>query len=151
MATSPGRGRKEQRYRRVALQTGVRISTIDPELEPATGRPYFRTSEETCGNVSRGGAYIETDELVAPGRRVLVEIDLPEGDRVQAVGRVCWTKTRIEPSGARARFGMGIEFVGAEPHDLARLDRVVDDGADDAARRGDDTKKPPTHGAPTRA
>ncbi|MCA9510504.1 MAG: PilZ domain-containing protein [Myxococcota bacterium] len=141
-----------QRYRRVALQAGVRISTIDPELEPHTGRPYFRTSEDTCGNVSRGGAYVESDELVSPGRRVLVEIDLPEGAQVRAVGRVRWTKTAIESASAKAHFGMGIEFVGAEDGELDRLERVLEDvrrAHGEPAR--EDSPTPTGRRAPSRA
>ena len=77
--TSKRSGHKEQRYRRVQVSVGIRISTIDPETDPATGRPYFRTSEETCANVSRGGAYVETTEAISPGRRLLLEIELPGG------------------------------------------------------------------------
>ena len=133
--------RPEQRYRRVAVRTSVRISTIDPETDPTTGAPYFRTSEETCGNVSRGGAYVETEEAVAPGRRLLVEIDLPEGERVQAVGRVAWTKTALSPqpgaganpSEAKPSQGMGIEFLGASRDELQRIERLVSDITGEAA------------------
>ena len=65
-----------EQYRRVQVRVGVRISTIDPETDPDTGRPYFRTSEETCANVSRGGAYVETNEVISPGRLLLVELQL---------------------------------------------------------------------------
>ena len=57
----------------------IRISTIEPERDPWTGRPFFRASQETCGNVSRGGAFVRTGEAYTPGRRLLVELRLPDG------------------------------------------------------------------------
>jgi Tfp pilus assembly protein PilZ len=123
-ALRANRSPRIQRYRRVAVRVDVRISTIDPETDPTTGIPYFRTSEETCANVSRGGAYVETSEIVSPGRRLLVELQLPDGDRIQAVGRVAWSKVRAldgEP-----RNGMGIEFVGASSEELNRLEAFID-------------------------
>ena len=116
----------DRRYRRVAIRTHVRISTIDPETDASTGRPYFRTSEETCANVSRGGAYVETEDAVSPGRRVLLEIDLPEGNRLQAVGRVAWTKTALQRTDRKEGPGMGIEFVAASDEELGRLERFLD-------------------------
>lgn len=133
---------RDRRYRRVAVRTAVRISTIDPETDPSTGRRYFRTSEETCADVSRGGAYVETDETVSTGRRVLLEIDLPEGAPVQTVGRVAWTKTALQPADPVERPGMGIEFVGASPEELDRLERFLD------AANASQTKDNPTAQAP---
>lgn len=117
---------REQRYRRIAVQVGVRISTIDPETDPDTGAPYFRTSEETVANVSRGGAYVETAETVAPGRRLLVELDLPTGAPVQTVARVAWTKAQVAASDGSRRTGMGLEFLEAEPDELRRLEAFIE-------------------------
>jgi Tfp pilus assembly protein PilZ len=119
--------RKTQRYRRVEVEVDVRISTIDPETDPDTGAPYFRTSEETCANVSRGGAYVETSETVAPGRRLLLELDLPSGEPLQTVGRVAWTKAQIQTPDGEPRTGMGIEFVDGSPEELRRLEEFLDD------------------------
>ena len=116
----------ERRYRRVAVRVGVRISTIDPETDPTTGRPYFRTSEETCANVSRGGAFVETREAVSAGRRLLLELDLPDGDRLQTVGRVAWTQASLPSSDPEARIGIGVEFVGASQEELERLDEFLE-------------------------
>lgn len=114
-----------RRHRRVQLQLGVRLSTIDPELDPATGRPFFRTSDETCVNVSRGGALLLTADPVAPGRRVLLEIELPTGERVEAVGRVAWTRLMMQPGDAPVEAGLGVEFIGGEPNQLTRLERYL--------------------------
>ena len=125
MSKDPARA--TQRYRRVEVEVGVRISTIDPETDPETGAPYFRTSEETCANVSRGGAYVETSETVSAGRRLLVELDLPSGEALQTVGRVAWTKAQVQTADGQRRTGMGIEFLEATPEELRRLEEFLDD------------------------
>src|SRR3989304_2619531 len=99
----------------------VRIATIEPERDPWTGRPFFRASQETCANVSSGGAYVQTGEPLgpgrpillaiplpggphvrpaeplAPGRRILLEITLPDGQPVEAIGRIAWSKRVLTP------------------------------------------------------
>ena len=104
----------------------VRISTIDPETDPTTGKPYFRTSEETCANVSRGGTFVETRDPIAPGRRLLLEIDIPGGPPIQTIGRVAWTRTVLEPSGGSQGSGFGIEFMGGSPEHLSKLHAFVE-------------------------
>jgi len=99
----------------------VRISTIDPETDPRTGRPYFRATREYCANLSRGGAFIRTTDPLSPGRRVLVEIHMPEGEPVEAVGRVAWSKTVLTPSGDREDSGVGVEFLGSSGDQLTAL------------------------------
>jgi Tfp pilus assembly protein PilZ len=115
-------------YPRLALQLPVRISTIDPETDAATRRPFFRATREWCTNVSRGGVFVTTTEPLAAGRRVLVELTLPDGRGFDSVGRVSWVQRsvgpdeRSEPTDAE---GVGIEFLGARPGDLAALDRTL--------------------------
>src|SRR4030095_1555161 len=84
-----------RRFTRVRADIPVRLSTIEPDLDPLTGRTYFRMSQERSANVSRGGVFIKPDELLDPGRRVLVELSLPGGGRVEAIGRVAWTQRAI--------------------------------------------------------
>ena len=133
------------------MRTAVRLSTIDPETDPSTGRRYFRTSEETCADVSRGGAYVETDEALSTGRRVLLEIDLPEGAPLQTVGRIAWTKTALKPADPTERPGMGIEFVGALPEELDRIERFVEAVNASPTRDNPRAQSPRIALAPTRA
>ncbi len=116
----------QQPDQRVPLSVPVRISTIDPETDPSTGKPYFRTSEETSANVSRGGTFVLTREPIAPGRRLLIEIDIPDGPRIQTIGRVAWTRTVIEPAEESPTSGFGIEFTGGSPEHLSRLREFLD-------------------------
>ena len=125
MADTTIYNRRQQRYQRVSVQLPVRISTIDAELDRETGEPYFRSSEETCANVSRGGAFVATPEPVAPGRRLLIELELPSGESVQTIARVAWSKTQLAESDGDASGGIGVEFLGGSPEHLAALDRYV--------------------------
>ncbi len=113
---------------RLALSLPVRISTIDPETDVATRRPFFRATREWCTNLSRGGVFVSTSEPLVPGRRVLVEITLPDGRGFDSVGRVAWVQRSVA-AGARTERadadGIGIEFLGAAPADLAALERTL--------------------------
>lgn len=122
-----------RRYRRIATTIPVRISTIEPESDPWTGRPYFRASRETCANVSRGGAFVRTTELLDPGSRVLLELSLPTGAQVEAIGRVAWTKRVISPRGDEPDSGVGVEFLGGAAEQFAALDDFLDRGETRAA------------------
>jgi len=111
-------GPEQRRDPRVALQVPVRISTIDPERDPGTGRPFFRATDETCANVSRTGLFVRTHEPLEPGRRLLVELHIPDGPDVDAVGRVAWVKRSLIPASER---GVGVELLGAGRAQLASL------------------------------
>jgi uncharacterized protein (TIGR02266 family) len=110
---------------RLPLNLPVRISTIDPETDVATRRPFFRASREWCANVSRGGLFIRTEEPFSPGRRVLVELTLPDGRGFDSVGRIAWAKRPITRSEQADAEGIGVEFLGARSEDLASLERFL--------------------------
>ena len=116
---------QRRRHERVETALPVRVSTIEADRDPWTGRPYFRTSQETCANLSRGGAFVRTGELLEPGRRVLLELSLPNGSQVEAIGRVAWTKRSLEKRGPELDTGVGIEFLGGASSQLAALDDFV--------------------------
>jgi hypothetical protein len=122
---------------RLAIQLRARISTIDPETDPFTGKPFFRTCDETCANVSRGGVFVSMREAIPAGRRLLVELEIPGGQQVQAVGRVAWTRTTLSanpstskdstnaPAGKNTESGIGIEFLGGPRDELQALETFV--------------------------
>jgi hypothetical protein len=119
---SQDRETNERREPRVALSAPVRISTIDPETDPGSGRPFFRSTDEVCANVSRTGLFIHTAEPLEPGRRLLVELQLPDGQDIDAVGRVAWVKKSLAPTAER---GVGIELLGATGKEMATLQAYV--------------------------
>jgi uncharacterized protein (TIGR02266 family) len=133
---SDEQGTDQRREPRVSLNAPVRISTIDPELDPGTGRRFFRSSSETCANVSRTGLFIRTAEPLEPGRRLLVELTLPGGEDIDAVGRVAWVRRSLAPAAER---GVGVELLGATPEELARLQSWI-------ASRNGAAAEPPASG-----
>jgi PilZ domain-containing protein len=112
---------RQRRHRRVTTELSVRVSTIEADRDPWTGRPFFRSSQETCANLSRGGAFVRTGELLEPGRRVLLEISLPNGSQIETIGRVAWTQRTLERGGAEVDTGIGVEFLGGATSGLAAL------------------------------
>lgn len=121
---------QQRRHRRVAARLPVRISTIEPERDRWTGRPFFRAAREECANVSRGGVFVRTHEPLAPGRRILIEVSLPGGRPVEAIGRVAWSKRVLTPGDADDGSGIGVEFLGGSPDHFADLERYIRESDD---------------------
>jgi hypothetical protein len=141
---------RPQQDPRVQIRLRARISTIDPETDPFTGKPFFRTCEESSANLSQSGVFVAMRDTIPPGRRVLIEIDLPGDRTVQTVGRVAWTRTTSSaekaPAGAaqgKTESGVGIEFLGGPRHELQALESFV---ARTLRRRRDDLD--PNSGVP---
>jgi uncharacterized protein (TIGR02266 family) len=117
-----------RRHPRVPLRVPVTVSTIDPERDPLTGRPYFRECRELCGNLSSGGMFIASADPPGPGRRLLVRIHTPDGaPPIEALARVAWRKPGA-PVGAEEP-GVGVEFVGPSPAARAAIERMLDRAA----------------------
>ncbi len=114
-----------RRHQRIAVDVPVRISTIDPEEDASTGRRFFRLSEESCINVSRGGAFIRTVDDLPPGQRLLVELQLPNGRRIETIGRVAWSRAVLVPEGRSKQSGIGVEFLGGKPEQFTALEDFI--------------------------
>ena len=119
-----------RRHERISSEIPARISTIEPERDPWTGRPFFRASQERCLNLSRGGAFVRTTEPLAPGRRLLVEIHLPNGTHLEAIAKVAWTKTVMSSQARDAGGGIGIEFLGGDASEFAALSHYIEENAE---------------------
>lgn len=134
-----------QRYPRIAAETPVRISTVEPERDLTTGKLFFRSSEETTANLSGGGAFVRSWEPLEMGRKVVVDIDLPGGSHLQLVARVVWTQRQFR-AGASTDFegpGYGLEFDTRSDTDQARLDRFLETLPSAPQTRVGDTTQPP--------
>jgi len=137
MSDSSAPSRRPQRHPRSAVRLPVRISTVDAEKDPRTGDVFYLSADEECQNLSRGGLFVVTHEPVPEGSRLLVEIALPDGPEVQAIGRVAWSRVTAAGIAEEAvRPGIGIEFLGASREDLAAVERYVDRLARRGKRRG---------------
>lgn len=116
-----------QRHTRVTASVPVRVSTVDAERDPDTGKLFFRSTETTTANLSRGGAYVHSWEPLAAGRSVVVAIDLPNGQEIQVVARVAWTRRELRQAKSLELEapGYGLEFVGGTSAELAALDAFL--------------------------
>ena len=106
----------------------VRISTVDPEIDPDSGVSFFRSTEATTANLSRGGVFVHSWEPLAAGRRVIVALDLPAGGELQMVGQVVWTRRKLTPRiGEPVEApGYGIEFAGGSRAEQAAIQQILD-------------------------
>ena len=109
----------------------IRISTVDPERDPATGKPVFRILEEKRFNLSRGGACIRSWDLLAEGTRLALSLQLTpselSGRALEFEGRVVWTQRSVVPnaSGGFAPPAYGIEFVEGSRFEFAAPDNYL--------------------------
>lgn len=116
---------RPREHRRQPAMLPVRLSTVDAETDLATRRSFFRASREWCVNLSRGGLFVRTDQPFGKGRRVLVEITLPEGRPLEAVGRVAWTRLSPGRSERCDADGVGVELLALAAEDRAALERFL--------------------------
>ncbi len=115
----------KRRHERIAAGIAVRLSSIEPERDPWTGRAFFRSLQETSENLSKGGVFVKTAEPFDLGRRVLVEIKLPSGQPLEAIGRVAWVKRKINAKPREKVSGIGIEFLGAASEHFEALEAYI--------------------------
>lgn len=125
-----------QLHPRIEATVDVRVSTVDPEVDPNTGQLFFRSAEETTANLSRSGAFVRSWEPLGAGRRVLIGFELPGEGRLELMARVVWTQRELRgsPASQLAEPGFGVQFVDATRLELARLDRYLDRIGDPARR-----------------
>lgn len=137
-----------QKFPRISAARPVRVSTVEPETDPLTGKAFYRSAEETTANLSRGGAFVRSWEPLAAGRRVILTLDLPEVGELQLVGRVAWTRRQLLPQGASADTapGYGIEFAKGPSPELAALDRYLTKLAPN--KPASPIRRVPTHPSP---
>ncbi len=103
------------RYRRVRAPILVRPANV-------LARRLARSVDE--GRV--GGLRAYSDEKQKPGRRLEVEIFLPDQGSVILLADVAWVD--VLPEGSPARFDVGLRCVIAAPEVLDRIARVLADG-----------------------
>jgi hypothetical protein len=74
-------------------------------------------------DVSLGGCRVFTDEELAVGTRLDLDVLLSEGSSVRCWAEVVW-RVRLE-NGAPARFDVGLKFLDLAPDDIQRLATVL--------------------------
>ena len=68
---------------------------------------------------------MKTAEPFDPGRRLLVEIKLPTGQPLEAIGRVAWVKRAVSANPRENVSGVGIEFLGAASEHFEALEAYI--------------------------
>ena len=74
------------------------------------------------GDLSVGGLFLATEEVLPEGTDLTVSFLLPDGHQVTADGRVSWVRTDEEHSAG----GMGIVFEHMEGRDLHAVLAFID-------------------------
>jgi uncharacterized protein (TIGR02266 family) len=70
-------------------------------------------------DLSEGGVFVATYHRLPIGTPVCLAFELPDGHRVEARGKVCWTRGEREEAGSRP--GLGIAFSDLDPESLAKI------------------------------
>jgi hypothetical protein len=102
--------RQKQKHPRAPVKLRARLSSIDPEREPVDGGSYYRVCDDTCVNLSESGAQITGGDPMAVGRRVLIELELPDSDPFEASARVTWSEVLVIDPELPLESGTGVEF-----------------------------------------
>jgi Tfp pilus assembly protein PilZ len=69
--------------------------------------------------------FVKTTEPFDTGRRLLVEIKLPTGQPLEAIGRVAWVKRTVSANPLENVSGVGIEFLGAASEHFEALESYI--------------------------
>jgi hypothetical protein len=77
-------------------------------------------------DISLGGARIYSDDEMKRGKRLEVELFLPDGSSVTCRVEVAWVQAL--PVGAPAKFDVGLKFTDIAESDRERLSSVLEDG-----------------------
>jgi hypothetical protein len=75
-------------------------------------------------DVGMGGLRAYADDRHEPGKRLELELVLPDGSGATVLAEVVWVDAL--PGGAPARFDVGLRFVDGSASDLDRIRRVLD-------------------------
>ena len=84
-----------------------------------------KDAREYVANLSRGGAFIRTNDPPSPGRRVLVQIHVPDAEPIETIGRIAWSRKVLTPNGESQDGGAGVEFLAGKPL-LEQISRALD-------------------------
>ncbi len=78
-------------------------------------------------DISLGGIRVYSDEHFKKGKRLEIELFLPNEHSVVATARVVWVKTL--PPGSDALYDVGFEFISLPPNSIQELKSVLDNNS----------------------
>src|SRR5512136_288101 len=96
---------ERRRFDRAEITTQVEYELTNASSGPGKVR-------KSMANISAGGLFINTEELIRAGARLVVRFELPNKHRVIALSRVCFSKKGM---------GFGIEFLKLDDEDKAEI------------------------------
>lgn len=100
-------GTDARRHARTRIALPARVASVDPDRNPRTGASVFRIFDALTLDISDGGLALSSLEDLGSGRRVLVELELPDGRSIELAGRIVWLEPQREP-GLPARMGVAL-------------------------------------------
>jgi uncharacterized protein (TIGR02266 family) len=85
------------------------------------GSPAFGHLSFDSGDISVGGAFLQSEVLYDEGEVLDLELRLPAGAPLRTRARIAWVR-RVDPDGAA---GMGVQFEDLAPAERQRLERFL--------------------------
>ena len=107
--------REARRHPRRAIALEARVSTLEADHDPNTQASFYILTDAQTLDVGEAGAGLRVDDDLPAGRRVMVELDLPDGSTVLTGASVMWSARD------RDEYYIGLRFDEAVPDLLKRL------------------------------
>lgn len=92
---------------------------LSARVDFATSHNFF--AGETA-NISVGGLFVATPNLLQLRRRVRLKLDLPEEGQLEIEGEIMWRRLVADPVGPA---GLGIRFLELDPIATAAIERFI--------------------------
>ena len=100
---------ERRRFERAPIRAQVEYELTNASSGPGRVR-------KNLANISTGGLFINTEEPLRAGTRMVVRFELPNRHRIIAVSRVCY---------ARKGRGLGVEFLNLDSEDLEEIQSYI--------------------------
>ena len=100
---------ERRRFERAPITAQVEYELTNSSSGPSRVR-------RSMANISTGGLFINTEEPIRAGTRMVIRFELPNKHRVIAVSRVVYAK-----KGA----GLGVEFLSLDDEDLDEINAYI--------------------------
>jgi hypothetical protein len=81
-------------------------------------------SKHKISDISLGGVRIFSNERIRKGKRLELELFLPQGQSLIVTAKVAWI--RPLPKGSASPFDMGLEFISLPPNAMKELKTVLE-------------------------
>lgn len=100
---------ERRRFERASITAQVEYELTNASSGPGRVR-------RNLANISSGGLFINTEEPIRAGTRMVVRFELPNKHRIIAVSRVCYAKKGQ---------GLGVEFLNLDEEDREEIQSYI--------------------------